>query len=249
MDDEELLRYSRQILLPQVGLEGQTKLAASRVLVCGLGGLGSPVALYLAAAGVGTLVICDFDQLDLTNLQRQILYNTQDIGLLKAVAAQQHLQALNPTIEIISLAKKLSREELTEQLQHADLVIDCTDNFASRFMINEAAVHTSTALVSGAAVRMEGQVALFRTDIKEGACYRCLYEVTGEGGDGTCSETGVLGPLLGVIGGMQALEALRFLVGIEQSVHSALHLFDANQMQWRKIKLKKDPQCPICNLS
>ena len=248
MNDDELLRYSRQILLPQIGLEGQAKLAAAQVLICGLGGLGSPVALYLAAAGIGKLIICDFDQLDLTNLQRQVLYSTADIGQSKALAAQRRLAALNPGIEIVSIPHSLSQEQLEQQLQHTHLIIDCTDNYASRFLINDAAVKTKTALVSGAAIRMEGQVALFRTDLASGACYRCLYEENAAGNDGSCSETGVLGPLLGIIGSMQALEAIRFLVGLQDSADTYLHLFDAMQMQWRKVRLRKDASCQCASI-
>ncbi len=245
MNDDELLRYSRQILLPQVGIEGQDRLRASRALIIGLGGLGSPAAMYLAAAGVGTLAIADHDRVDLSNLQRQIVHRSADIGRSKADSARDALLALNPGTAIIAFDTRLNGEQLDAQIALADVVLDCSDNFATRFAVNDACVRARTPLVSGAAIRLEGQVAVFRPDHPDSPCYRCLYKDEGELAE-TCTQTGVLAPLVGVIGSLQALEALKVLIDLGTTLTGRLLLFDAEHLEWRTLILRKDPECPVC---
>lgn len=245
MNDEQLLRYSRQILLPQFGVEGQERLMASSVLVVGAGGLGSPVALYLAAAGVGRLVIADFDRVDLTNLQRQILHATDRIGTPKAESARRTLHALNPEIEIVPIGRKLEAELLQEQVAASDAVVDASDNFATRFAVNAACVAHRTPLVSGAAVRLEGQLAVFLPGRDDSPCYACLYR-EGTQEYQTCSENGVLSPIVGIIGSLQALEALKVLLGLGETLCGRLVVFDGAVHEWRTLKLRRDPHCPVC---
>ncbi len=246
MDDQQLLRYSRQIMLPQIGIEGQQQLARTKMLIIGLGGLGSPVAMYLAAAGVGELTLVDDDIVDLSNLQRQIIHSSDDIGRAKVDSARQSLQAINPECHIISIKQRLDRQALIEQAERVDVVIDACDNFETRFMINQACVQTRTPLVSGAAIRLEGQVAVFRNDLDNSPCYHCLYKNEGEL-DQSCSTNGVLAPVVGIIGSIQALEALKIITGFGEDLNGRLLLLDADTMEWRSIKLKKDPACPVCN--
>ncbi|MDQ2077644.1 molybdopterin-synthase adenylyltransferase MoeB [Marinimicrobium sp. ABcell2] len=245
MNDEQLLRYSRQILLPDVDIDGQEKLLSSRVLILGLGGLGAPVAMYLAGAGVGHLVLADFDAVDLTNLQRQIIHTTDRIGEPKVTSAAQALRELNPDIQVTCIQERLEGEALHRQLEQVDLVLDCSDNFTTRFELNAACVATGTPLVSGAAVRLEGQVAVFDSRREDSPCYRCLYHTQSEE-DLTCSANGVLAPVVGVVGSMQALEAIKLLVGFGTSLTGRLLLFDARHAQWRELKLARDPDCPVC---
>lgn len=245
LTDEQLLRYSRQIMLPQVGVEGQQRLRGSRVLIVGLGGLGSPVAMYLAAAGVGHLVLVDDDQVDLTNLQRQIVHRTADIGRTKVESAADALRALNPEVRLTTIAERLQGAALDEQVEAADAVVDACDNFATRFVVNSACVRAGTPLVSGAAIRMEGQVAVFRPDRGDGPCYRCLYRDEGEL-EQTCSENGVLAPLVGVIGSIQALETTKILMNTGEDLDGRLLLLDGERMEWRALKLRRDPACPVC---
>ncbi|MEK9133932.1 MAG: molybdopterin-synthase adenylyltransferase MoeB, partial [Pseudomonadota bacterium] len=212
MDDKQLLRYSRHILLPQVGIDGQQKLLDARVLIVGLGGLGSPVAMYLAASGVGHLVIVDRDRVELSNLQRQIVHTTNAIGIDKSASARQTLQALNPDIRITTFNKILNADELTEQVRQADAVVDASDNFATRFGLNRICVEQKKPLISGAVIRLEGQVTTFRADLPDSPCYRCLYKDMDEIAE-TCSETGVLAPVAGIIGSIQATETLKVLTG------------------------------------
>ena len=242
MDDKQLLRYSRHILLPQIDVRGQEKLLASRVLIVGLGGLGSPVAMYLAASGVGNLVLVDHDRVDLTNLQRQIVHATERVGQDKTTSAAQGLAALNPGVRVTTINQKLEGAALEEQVQQVDAVVDTTDNFASRFAINAACMRAGKPLVSGAVVRFEGQVAVFPPG---GPCYRCLY-AEGGGPDEACATLGVLAPAAGIIGSIQAVETLKLLLGIGQTLAGRLLLFDALNMEWREIRLRKDPQCPVC---
>lgn len=244
MNDEQLLRYSRQIMLPDVDLDGQDKLLTARVLIIGVGGLGSPVAMYLAAAGVGHLTLVDFDTVDLTNLQRQIAHTTQRIGMNKAVSAAQGLRELNPDVNIECIEQFLDTEELVAQVKLATVVIDCTDNFQTRFAINAACVAAKVPLVSGAAIRLEGQVAVFDARQEHSPCYRCLYEEDSD--DLTCAANGVLAPLVGVVGSMQALEAIKLICGFGTSLTGRLLLLDARHSQWRELKLPKDPHCPVC---
>ncbi|MDG4550258.1 MAG: molybdopterin-synthase adenylyltransferase MoeB [Candidatus Contendobacter sp.] len=244
MTDEELLRYSRQILLPDFDIEGQERLRQSGVLIVGLGGLGSAVAMYLAAAGIGSLTLVDFDRVDLSNLQRQIIHRTADIGRPKVESARDTLLALNPLVEIVAVPKMLDDTELLEQARRADVVVDACDNLPTRLAINAACVQAGVPLVSGAAIRLEGQLLVWRPG-GTGACYRCLYrdaEVTTE----TCAQTGVLAPVVGVIGGLQAVEVVKVLTGLGETLDGRLLLLDAARMEWRTLKVPRWPECPVC---
>lgn len=245
LSDDQLLRYSRQIMLPDVDIDGQERWLASKVLIIGLGGLGSPVSLYLAAAGIGELVLVDDDQVDLSNLQRQVVHTTARIGMKKVDSAAQMLCDINPDINIVTRAERLGADALQALVAQVDLVLDCTDNFATRFAVNHACVKHKKPLVSGAAIRMEGQIAVYQPGVEGSPCYQCLYT---EGDDETltCSESGVLSPLVGIIGSMQALEALKVLANIGTTLTGRLLLLDAKHMEWRSLKLKQDPACPVC---
>ena len=244
MNDEKLLRYSRQIMLPQIDLQGQEKLLASRVLIIGMGGLGSPVAMYLAAAGIGHLVLVDDDDVELSNLQRQIAHGTNDIGLKKVESAKQSIHNLNPDIQVTTYAKRLNDKDLSREVLTADVVIDGTDNFSSRFALNKSCLENKTPLVSGAAIRMEGQVSVFNKT-PNSPCYRCLYKDEGEL-DTSCSNNGVLSPVVGIIGSIQATEAIKVILNIGDCLDGKLLVLDALHMEWRTLKLKKDPDCPVC---
>lgn len=246
LNDRQLLRYSRQIMLPQVDVAGQQKLLDSTVLIVGLGGLGSPLAMYLAAAGIGHLILADFDEVEQSNLQRQIVHTEKSIGLNKAESAKQTLININSEIKITTLTKKLSNSELEQWVTKVDCVADATDNFATRFAINTACVNTQTPLVSGAAIRFEGQVSVF-LNTPGSPCYQCLYPDTGEELDQSCSENGVLSPLVGLIGSIQATETLKLLMNIGNVLQSRLLILDASTMEWRTLKFKQDPGCPICH--
>lgn len=245
MDDHQLMRYSRQIMLSQVDLEGQERLLASRALILGLGGLGSPVAMYLAAAGVGHLELVDFDTVDLSNLQRQIAHTTASIGELKVESAAARLRALNPEVAIDCRAEDLDDAALAEAIERADVVLDCSDNFAIRFRLNRLCARHGTPLVSGAAVRMEAQVAVYPYT-PGSACYRCLYKDEAAEVDMTCSENGVLAPMVGIVGSIQATEALKLLVGMGQPLAGRLLIIDALAGEYRTLKLRADPDCPVC---
>ena len=245
MNDEQLLRYSRQIMLPQIDVAGQEKLLASRVLIIGMGGLGSPVAMYLASAGIGHLVLVDDDKVELSNLQRQIAHGMSDLNLTKVESAKQTLLNLNPDITITTCDYRLDDKKLNAEIKLADIVIDGTDNFTTRFAINTACVKNQTPLVSGAAIRMEGQVSVFNKT-PASPCYRCLYKDEGEL-DTSCSTNGVLSPLVGIIGSIQATEAIKVLLDIGDCLDGKLLMLDALHMELRTLKLKKDPQCPTCN--
>jgi adenylyltransferase/sulfurtransferase len=244
MDDEQLLRYSRQIMLPQIDVAGQEKLLSSHALIIGLGGLGSPVALYLAAAGVGRLTLVDHDQVDLSNLQRQVIHTSADIGRDKVESARDQILAINPDCMVNCIPAQLSGKALLEQVRSADIAIECSDNFSSRFALNEACVKTGTPLVSGAVIRMEGQLGVFDARDKSAPCYACLYREEGED-ENRCSETGVLAPVAGLIGSLQATETLKLLLDIPVDTGRLL-LIDAERMQFRSMKLRKDPDCPVC---
>lgn len=244
MNDSELLRYSRQILLPGFGIEGQERLRAASVLVVGLGGLGSPVAMYLAAAGVGRLVLADFDAVDLSNLQRQLLHTTERIGMPKADSARRTLAALNPEVALGTVKRSLTEETLPDLAADVDLVVDASDNFATRFAVNAACFKAGRPLVSGAAIRMEGQVSVFSGQ-PGGPCYQCLYP-RDVGMDETCGTTGVLAPVVGIIGSIQATEALKVITGLGEPLFGRLLLLDAAAMEWRSLRLTADPACPIC---
>jgi adenylyltransferase/sulfurtransferase len=243
LNDEQLLRYSRQIMLPDVDIDGQEKLLAAKVLIVGLGGLGSPVAMYLAAAGVGHLVLADFDTVDLSNLQRQIVHTSARIGVNKAVSAAQTLRELNSDIVLTCIENLLDADGLAALLQDVTAVVDCSDNFATRFALNAACVAAKVPLISGAAIRLEGQVAVFDARSATSPCYRCLYEDSEE--DLTCAANGVLAPLVGVVGSMQALETIKVLVGFGSTLAGRLLLFDARYSQWRELTLAKYEKCPV----
>ncbi|NCF09732.1 MAG: molybdopterin-synthase adenylyltransferase MoeB [Gammaproteobacteria bacterium] len=245
LQDEQLLRYSRQIMLPQVDAAGQMRLLESTVLVVGLGGLGAPVAMYLAAAGVGNLVVVDDDEVDLSNLQRQIIHTTADVGRPKVDSARDALLALNPELTITTVEARLEGALLRELVDEADVVVDACDNFATRFAINEACFASGTPLVSGAAIRLEGQVAVFDPRVDASPCYRCLYRDEGELAE-TCTQSGVFTPVVGIIGSLQATEALKLLVGLGEALTGRLLLLDAETMQIRTIRLPRDPKCPVC---
>lgn len=245
MNDEQLLRYSRQIMLPEIGTEGQQRLAASRALVIGVGGLGSPAAMYLAAAGIGALVLSDPDQVELSNLQRQIIHDTAAIGEGKVSSARRRLQRLNPDCQVHAIAAALQGDDLIAQVTAADVVLDCCDNFATRFAVNAACIATGTPLVSGAAIRWEGQLAVYSSQ-RGAPCYRCLYGETGEPED-TCTGNGVLAPVVGIIGSMQAVEAIKLLTGAGTALTGRLLILDALHMHWREMRLKADPHCPVCS--
>lgn len=247
MDDEHLLRYSRQIMLPQVDAAGQQRLLDSRALIIGLGGLGSPAAMYLAAAGVGTLVLCDFDQVDLSNLQRQIAHGFADIGRPKVASAADTLHRINPDVQVVPVEHRLGGETLAAEVAAADVVVDASDNFATRFLINDACVRARTPLVSGAAIRWEGQVAVFHNERDDNPCYRCLYP-EGREGEELCSENGVLAPVVGIIGSVQATEAIKVLLGVGETLGGRLLLLDALAMEWRSMRLRKDSACPLCRV-
>ena len=246
MNDEQLLRYSRQIMLPQVDVTGQEKLLDSTVLIVGLGGLGSAAAMYLASAGVGHLILADFDTVELSNLQRQIIHNTDDIGRTKVESAHDALKKINPDISITKFAARLDDESLNALLPQVDLVLDGCDNFETRFAVNRACVIHRKPLVSGAAIRFEGQVSVFLNDDTQSPCYQCLYKEEGEE-NLNCTENGVLAPLVGIIGSIQATETIKVLTNIGESLESKLLLLDALHMEWRTLKLKQDPSCPLCN--
>lgn len=246
MNDNQLLRYSRHILLPQISYEGQERLVNSHALIIGAGGLGAPVALYLAAGGVGKLTICDFDVVDLTNLQRQIIHTTQSVGLNKAVSAQQTIQTLNPDVVVQTVQGKSSIEGLEKLASEADVVIDCTDNFATRDALNRICVKLRKPLVSGAAIGFEGQISVFDMRNENSPCYQCLYPDMDVEENMRCSENGVFSPLVGIIGTMQAAEAMKLLMGIGESLQGRLLLLDALSMEWRSIRLSRDPSCKVC---
>jgi adenylyltransferase/sulfurtransferase len=245
MDDQQLLRYSRQILLPQVGIEGQQKLLDAHVVIVGAGGLGSPAAMYLASAGVGHLTIADHDDVDLSNLQRQILHDSGAVGRAKVESARERLATLNPETRVTPLHARLDSAQLYELAQQADVIVDASDNFSTRFAVNAACVARCTPLVSAAAVRLEGQLSVFIPARADSPCYRCLYR-EGEEPDQTCTNNGVLAPIVGVIGSLQALETLKLLLGVGESLCGRLLVFDGLYHEWRSVKLGKDPQCPVC---
>ncbi|MFM9968539.1 MAG: HesA/MoeB/ThiF family protein [Burkholderiales bacterium] len=246
MNDAELLRYSRHILLPEIGVEGQQRLLGSSVLIVGAGGLGSPAAMYLAVAGVGTLTIADGDNVDLTNLQRQILHTSETIGTAKVDSARKTLARMNPETKVESIACRLEGEQLGDQVSRADVVLDCCDNFATRHAVNRACVQFNKPLVSGAGVRFDGQVTVFDLRQKDSSCYECLFPEDAELEETRCAVMGVFAPLTGIIGTIQAAEALKLIAGIGEALSGRLLLFDALKMDWRTVRLKKDPGCKVC---
>jgi len=246
MDDAQLLRYSRHILLSELGPDAQEKFAAAHALIIGVGGLGAPAAQFLAAAGVGTITICDADHVDLTNLQRQILYATSDIGANKVDAAARRLEAVNPEVRIERIAARVGASDLAPLVEAADLVLDCSDNFATRHAVNAACVHAGKPLVSGAALRFDGQVAVFDVRDPQSPCYHCLFGEGDELEETRCATMGVFAPLVGIVGATQAAEALKLLAGVGQSLAGRLLLVDVLAMQWRELTVPRDPACPVC---
>ncbi len=248
MDDRQLLRYSRHILLPEIGIEGQQKLNAAHALVIGAGGLGSPAALYLASAGVGRLTLADPDSVDLTNLQRQILHDTASLGMPKAVSGTAALLRLNPELRVVPLEQRLDAHSLHELVKDVDVVLDCSDNFATRHAANRVCVAQRKPLVSGAGIRFDGQISVFDLRRADAPCYACLFPEDTESEEMRCAVMGVFAPLTGIIGALQAAEALKLLCGIGDSLCGRLLLFDALAMEWRSIRLQKDPGCAVCGV-
>ena len=245
MNDEQLLRYGRQIMLPQVDVEGQQRLLDSSVIIFGIGGLGSPVALYLAASGVGEIVIVDDDSVDLTNLQRQIIHSSIRIGQLKVNSAAEAIESLNPETMVSVIADRISGEKLKHSIQRADVVIDATDNLTSRQEINQQCYTTRTPLVSASAIRWEGQLTVFDSRLDKSPCYQCFYGSMGEVGQ-SCSENGIMGPGVGMLGCMQANEAIKLLTGAGTSMVGRVLMLDALNMEWQYIRLERDSACSVC---
>ena len=246
MNDQNLLRYARHILLNELGIEGQDALLNARVLIIGAGGLGAPAALYLAAAGVGHLVLADDDVVELSNLQRQIIHNTARLDQPKAESARQALHELNPEVQVEAIVRRLEGSELEQAVAQADIVLDCCDNFATRHAVNRACVLHRKPLVSGAAIRFAGQVSVYDMRNDESPCYHCLFPESDEADEVSCATTGVLGPLVGIIGSTQAAEAIKLIAGIGQTLTGRLLCLDALTMNWSSIRLKRDPGCPVC---
>jgi len=253
--DKQMLHYSRQIMLPKFGIEGQQKLQNAHVVIIGIGGLGSPAAMYLAAAGVGKLTLIDFDHVEHSNLQRQIVHRTQNIGDSKVESAKKTLHEINPETSITCINKKLSLDELKQNISTADCVIDASDNFTTRFLINRACIAQQTPLVSAAAIQYEGQISVFDFRQQDSACYACLYNEKSNDDtnhdtneeNNNCSDNGILAPVVGIMGSMQALEAIKLICHIGDTLKNRLLLFDALALEWRTMKLKKDTNCDICN--
>ncbi len=246
MNDQQLLRYSRHILLDALGVEGQQHILDSHALIIGAGGLGSPAALYLASAGIGRITLVDDDTVDFTNLQRQIMHTQARVDQPKALSGQAALQAINPDIEIVPLTTRLSGQALVDLVGTADLVLDCTDNFATRHAINRACVHHRKPLVSGAAIRFDGQISVYDLRHDTAPCYHCLFPEGEDVEEVRCAVMGVFAPLTGIIGSMQAAEALKLAAGIGETLNGRLLLLDALSMTWRNIKFQRDPACAVC---
>ena len=248
MNDHELLRYSKQIMLPQIDIEGQQKINDSKMLIIGMGGLGSPTALYLAAAGVGHIVIADFDQVELSNLQRQIIHRTEDIGDDKVNSAKAKLLELNPNITVTVANEIMHSDNLASLIKDVDIVLDGTDNFESRFEINKACVECHKPLISAAVIRFEGQISVFKGYEVDQPCYQCLYSEQGDSRE-SCVENGVLAPVAGLVGTIQALQAIKVLLGLGEQLCGELLLIDGLDLSFRKVKIVKDSECPICGLN
>lgn len=258
MDDQQLLRYSRHILLPEIGIEGQQCLLDATVLIIGLGGLGSPAALYLAASGVGKLILCDHDQVDFSNLQRQIIHRTSTVGLPKVDSARAALHDINPEVECVALPVRADAAQLRELAEQADVVLDCSDNFATRYAVNRACLELRKPLVSGAAIQFDGQVSVFdfrRPEVSDqtvaseqtkAPCYNCLFPEDGAAAELRCATTGVFAPLVGIVGALQAAEALKLLMGVERGLSGKLLTINALDMHIMRSNLSRDPACSAC---
>jgi len=249
MDDTQLLRYSRHILLSELGVDAQQRFGESHALIVGIGGLGNPVAQFLAAAGVGTLTLIDADRVDLTNLQRQILFDTGAVGRSKVEAAAARIAAVNPEVRVVQLADRVGLAALAPLAAAADVVVDCTDNFATRHAVNRACVAAKKPLVSGAAIRFDGQIAVFDARDPANPCYHCLFGEGDEFEETRCATMGVFAPLVGIVGATQAAEALKLLAPAGRSLAGRLLLIDALTMEWRELTVVKDPACPVCGMA
>ncbi|WP_026959644.1 HesA/MoeB/ThiF family protein [Aliagarivorans taiwanensis] len=245
LSDQESLRYSRHLLLKQIGEQGQLKLKDAHVLVIGMGGLGVPAATYLVGAGVGHLVLADFDEIDSSNLQRQVLYREQDIGQSKVLTAKSQLEALNSLIQIRAVNRRMGEMLLGMEVAQADVVLDCSDNLATRYAVNQVCVKAGKPLVSGAAVAFSGQLMVFPFDRPEQACYHCLFPNAQEQ-QLNCANAGILGPVVGTIGSLQALEAIKLICGMDSAAQGRFSSFDAQHLEWMHIKMQQDPSCPVC---
>jgi molybdopterin/thiamine biosynthesis adenylyltransferase len=246
MDDRQLLRYSRHILLDEVGIEGQERVLGARALIVGAGGLGSPAALYLAASGVGRITLVDDDEVDLTNLQRQVMHTTARIGQPKVESGREALMQINPDIEVTALRERVAGARLHELVAAHDVVLDCSDNFATRQAVNRACVAAGVPLVAGAVIRFDGQVSVFDVRDPASPCYACLFPEDSRFEDAACSTMGVFAPLVGVIGAVQAAEALKLLAGCGQPLVGRLLMLDGRYMEWTEVKVGRDPGCPVC---
>ena len=246
MDDNQLLRYSRHILLDEIGIEGQQRILAARVLVIGAGGLGSPVALYLGCAGIGSITIADSDDVDLTNLQRQIAHRLASVGQPKATSAQASIAAINPDVQVTPLIERADAARLDALVQDADVVLDCSDNFKTRHAVNAACVKHRKPLVAGAAIGFDGQISVYDTRQPDAPCYACLFPAEATFEEVQCATMGVFAPLVGIIGTMQAAEALKLLAGIGSSLAGRLQMLDARTMEWNEIRMTRQPHCAVC---
>ena len=246
MNDAQLLRYSRHIFLDELGIEGQQKLLASHALIVGAGGLGSPTALYLGSAGVGHITVVDHDTVDATNLQRQIAHTLADVGQPKAQSIQQSIAAINPDVQVTVITRRADDELLNDLVQHADVVLDCTDNFATRHAINRACAKHGKPLVSGAAIRFDGQVTVYDPRDTQSPCYACVFPESATLEEAQCATMGVFAPLVGIIGSMQAAEALKLLMGIGQALTGRLLMVDARSMSWSEITMPRNADCTVC---
>jgi molybdopterin/thiamine biosynthesis adenylyltransferase len=247
MNDNQLLRYSRHILLDEIGIEGQEKLLAAHALIIGAGGLGSPAAYYLASAGIGRITLVDNDTVDLTNLQRQILHVTDRVGQPKSESGKHTLLQINPEIDVVALTERAEGERLEELVRQATVVLDCSDNFATRHAVNQACVRHKVPLVSGAAIRFDGQISVFDTRRADAPCYACLFPPDQQFEEALCSTMGVFAPLVGIIGAMQAAETLKLVAGVGESLAGRLQLLDARSMEWTSIKVARNPACSVCS--
>lgn len=247
MNDTQLLRYSRHILLDEIGIEGQERLLAAHALVIGAGGLGSPAAMYLASSGIGKLTLVDDDEVDLTNLQRQVMHTTARVGQPKVASGREALLAINPEIEVAALRERAGPERLMELARTADVVLDCSDNFATRHAVNRACVAAGKPLVSGAVIRFDGQLSVFDPRREGAPCYACLFPEDGAYQDAACSTMGVFAPLVGVVGAMQAAEAMKLVAGIGQPLAGRLLLLEGRAMEWTAIGVSRNPACPVCS--
>lgn len=247
MDDHQLLRYSRHILLEEIGIEGQERLLRGTALVIGVGGLGSPVSMFLAASGVGRLLLCDHDTVDFSNLQRQIVHRESSVGLAKVDSASATLREINPEVECVALRTRVDETQLRQLAAEADVVLDCSDNFETRYAVNRACVASRTPLVSGAAVMMHGQVSVFDFRLDETPCYNCVFPESAESPELRCATTGVFAPLVGIVGSLQAAEAIKLLAGVERGLCGKLLFFDALEMNFRSSRVHRDPACSVCH--